>query len=241
MKPEKAFILAAGLGTRMQPLTHECPKPLLRLAGRPLIDHALDRLEEAGVAEVIINLHHKAEMLRDHLQHRPKPRVRFSHEETLLDTGGGIKKTLDYFGQQAFYVVSGDALWSDGPGGGALERLGRAWDPERMDILILLQDIRSMKLTKGVGDYHLEPDGRAVRSYERQGTHMFTSIRINSPAIFDISPQGAFSYLDLLDRAQKKGRLFGLVHDGDWHHVSTPQDLEAVNAVLEKGEGKESA
>jgi len=239
MIPDKAFILAAGLGTRMRPLTDERPKPLVQVAGRSLIDHALDHLIEAGISDVTINLHYMAEMLQQHLQHRASPQMHFSMEKELLDTGGGIKKTLEHFGGEAFYVLSGDALWSNGPAGNALERLSQAWDPARMDILVLLRDINAMKLTSGIGDYHLEEDGRAVRSYERQGRYMFTSIRINAPGIFDMSPDGAFSYLDLMDAAQKKGRLFGLVHDGDWHHISTPDDLRAVNEDF--GQQKKSA
>lgn len=234
MAPDKAFILAAGLGTRMRPLTDERPKPMVEVAGRALIDYALDHLAEAGISDVTVNLHHKAEMLQQYLQQKSFVQFHFSFEEELLDTGGGIKKAIQHFDAAPFYVVSGDALWSDGPGGSALKRLAAAWDPAKMDILILLQDVRSMKLTKGIGDYHLEEDGRAVRSYERQGTHMFTSIRLNAPKIFDMAPEGAFSYLDLMDAAQKRGRLFGLEHDGDWHHISTPADLAAVNAALDK-------
>lgn len=233
MKPDKAFILAAGLGTRMRPLTDRVPKPMLELGGRTLIDHALDRLESAGVKDVTVNLHHKGEMLRAHLEKRASPAIHFSEEPELFDTGGGIKKTLDHFGDNPFYVLSGDSYWEDAESQNALETLAAAWKPELMDILILLQDIGTMKLTPGVGDYHLERDGRAIRSYDRTGRYMFTSIRINSPFIFAAKPDGIpFSYLDLLDTAQKRGRLFGIVHKGDWHHLSTPQDLATVEASL---------
>jgi len=234
MIPDKAFILAAGLGTRMRPLTDHFPKPLIEVAGRSLVDRTLDHLADIGVPDVTVNLHYKADLLKSHLEQRTSPIIHFSHEEDLLDTGGGIKNALENFEGKPFYVLSGDGLWADGPDESALQRLSKAWDPGKMDILLLLQPVESMTLTKGTGDYHLEPDGRAVRSYEREGTYMFTSIRINKPEIFDGSPAGAFSYLDLMDQAQKRGRLFGLVHDGAWHHISTPEDLEAVNTAFPK-------
>jgi len=121
----------------------------------------------------------------------------------LLDTGGGIKAKRDNFGEESFYVLSGDSLWNDGPGDSALKQLSDAWDDEKMDILMLLQPIASMKLTKGCGDYHLEPDGRAIRAYDHAGEYMFTSIRINSPRIFRSTPEIPFSYLRMMDNAQK--------------------------------------
>lgn len=235
---DKAFILAAGLGTRMRPLTDSTPKPLLEVAGRTLIDHALDKLEKAGVNDVTVNLHYLGGQIRTHLGKRKSPALHFSEEPQLLDTGGGIQKTLPHFGDDPFYVISGDSLWQDAPGTDTLKSLAAAWDPAKMDIMILLQDIRTMRLTEGVGDYHLEPDGRAVRAYDRRGTHMFTSIRINAPRIFTSKPENLpFSYLDLLDQAQKRGRLFGLEHRGQWHHLSTPADIAAVNEHFAKTGG----
>ncbi len=234
MIPDKAFVLAAGKGSRLRPYTDQCPKPMVEIAGRTLVDRTLDHLAADGITDITVNLHYMGDMLEEHLKKRDDVSVRFSREEELLDTGGGIKKELEYFGSEPFLITSSDGLWSNGPGDSALQRLAEAWNPAQMDILILLQSTQSMKLTKGAGDYHLEPDGRAVRSYEREGAYMFTSIRINKPEIFNISPQGAFSYLELLDRAQRRGRLFGLVHDGDWHHISTPEDLDAVKVAFEE-------
>jgi MurNAc alpha-1-phosphate uridylyltransferase len=154
----------------------------------------------------------------------------------LLDTAGGVKKMLQHFGDESFYVLSGDGLWTDKPGEGALQHLAANWNPKTMDILILLQPVSSMNLTRGVGDYDIKPDGRAVRSKGKSGTHMFTSMRINHPRIFAGLTGAPSSYLPLLDKAEQQGRLFAIEHSGDWHHISTPEDLKAVNAAFSKGE-----
>ncbi len=226
--PEKAFILAAGLGTRMKPLTDTVPKPLATVGGRTLLERTLDQLEEAGVNDVVINTHHLPDKITSQLSGRKTPALHFSDEDVLLDTGGGIKKMLQHFGNDPFYVLSGDGLFT----GDALQNLAAAWNPEKMDILLLLQPLSTFKLTAGKGDYRLRPDGHAIRSIDKTGDYMFTSIRINHPRIFAVTPDGAFSYLGLMDTAEKAGRLYGLVHDGDWHHISTMQDLESVNKAF---------
>lgn len=235
MMPLRAFILAAGYGKRLAPYTDTRPKPLAMVAGQSLIERTLNQLDQAGVRQVVINTHYLADMVTAHLRSRRSPAMAFSHEETLLDTGGGIRKMVKHFGEQPFFVLSGDGLWKDDPQAPALQALAEAWDPAVMDILILLQPVSSMKLTEGVGDYDIDENGRASRADDQSGAYMFTSMRINAPGIFEGTPEGApFSYLDLLDTAQQKGRLFGVVHKGDWHHISTPADLEAVKAAFEK-------
>lgn len=223
--PEKAFILAAGLGTRMRPLTDTTPKPLAVVGGQTLLERTLEQLEGVGVSEVVINTHHLPHKITETLKNRKTPKLHFSQEDVLLDTGGGIKNTLQHFGDNPFYVLSGDGLFT----GNALQNLATAWDPDKMDILILLQPLSSFQLTKGAGDYDLLPDGRIKRSLDKTGQYMFTSIRINHPRIFDGTSDAAFSYLTLMDKAEKEGRLYGLVHDAEWHHLSTMQDLDAVN------------
>lgn len=221
---DKAFILAAGLGTRMRPLTDCIPKPLACVAERTLLDRALDHLYETGVRHVIVNVHHKASMIGDHLALRTDLNITLSYEKILLDTGGGIAHVVTFFENKDFFVVAGDALWQ----GQALADLQQNWDPERMDILILLQPISSMHLTQGIGDYDLLPNGKAVRRADKSGAYMFTSLRINASHIFANAPQGPFSYLTLLDKAEAEGRLYGLVHKGTWHHISTMADITAV-------------
>lgn len=226
--PDSAFILAAGQGSRLRPYTDHVPKPMVAIAGRTLIDRTLDRLEQAGVKKVVINLHYKADILQTHLSARRTPEITFSRETELLDTGGGIARMIDFFEGRPFYVIAGDALWNDGPSGDALLRLARHWQDDAMDILTLMQPLSRMTLTHGLGDYDLLPDGRVKRSADKTGAFMWTNIRINHPRLFTGAPQGAFSFLDLMDKAERAGRFRALIHDGDWHHISTPADLERV-------------
>lgn len=236
-KITKAFILGAGLGTRMRPLTDTIPKPMVSVGGETLIRRALGQLKSYGLTEVTINTHYKADILREHLADTP---IHWSHEPELLDTGGGIVKALPHFGGQDFFVIAGDSYWIDGPSDkSALARLEEHWNPEIMDILLLLEPVSRMKLTQGVGDYDFVSGPGAVpgfgpisRSLAQKGTHMFTSLRINSARLFDGAPQGAFSYLSLMDKAESAGRLYGLEHDGLWHHLSTPQDVAQVEEAL---------
>lgn len=231
--PDKAFVLAAGLGTRLKPLTETTPKPLAEVAGHTLLERTIDALGAVGVSDITLNTHHLAEKIDAFVKaYQGSPRLRISHEPALLDTGGGIMKALgDFDSKSPFYVLSGDGLWSEGPGFSALQRLAAAWDDRRMDILMLLHPLQNMTVTKGTGDYHLAEDGRATRAHDRKGPYVFTSIRLHHPRIFEGAPEGPFSYLDLMDRAERQGRLFGIVHAGDWHHISTMQDLEAVRAL----------
>jgi len=233
MYPNQSFILAAGLGTRMKPLTDARPKPLMEVNGKTLLDRALDQLHAAGIEETVINTHYLAQQIHERVITRESPRVHISYEETLLDTGGGIKNALKLF-DESFFVLSGDGLWTNGPSGDILKNMAAKWDENSMDVLILLQPVSSFTLTKGVGDYDISSDGRATRSHGKTGAYMFTSMRINHPRIFRGTPDGAFSYLTLLDAAEKSGRLHAMIHDGEWHHISTPQDLEAVDAAFSK-------
>lgn len=229
MIPRKAFILAAGMGKRLHPHTCERPKPLVKISGKPLLAHILDRLEAAGVREAVINAHYKGEMIEGFINAYNGPlALRYSYETDLLDTGGGIRNALHHFGDQDFFVINGDAFWEDPENLQSLTALAQAWRPKAMDVLMLLQPLGTMRLTKGIGDYNLHEDGRAVRSLDKTGTHMFTSLRINKASVFDTAHAKKFSYLDILDRAEKEGRLYGLENKGIWHHISTPEDLESV-------------
>lgn len=213
----------------MKPLTNEKPKPMVELNGRPLIDYTLDALVREGVGDVTVNLHYYGNILENHLLKRSDIRFNFSKEPALLDTGGGIRKAARMLGDDPFYVLSGDSFWTEGSGKTALQRLADAWDPDKMDILILLQKTSDMVLTQGVGDYDLDKDGRVVRSEKKSGEYMFTSIRIMKPEVLRGSPEGPFSYLDILDKAEAEGKLYGIVHEGKWHHISTPGDLQRVD------------
>jgi MurNAc alpha-1-phosphate uridylyltransferase len=237
-----AFILAAGEGRRLRPYTDHIPKPMVVVGGRPIIAHTLSHLQCAQVPRVVINTYYKAEVIGDFINIRQEPPpVILSKETTLLNTGLGIKKALHHMGNNDFFVINGDAFWTHGQEGNVFQRLYQHWRPEDMDILILLQPVAAMLLTRGVGDYDLEPDGRAVRRKDKDGAYMFAGIRICKPSVFEGTPDTPFSFLGLMDKAEEKRRLYGLVHDGDWHHISTPQDLERVNTVLMMGEEQKEA
>ncbi len=233
MKPDKAFVMAAGFGSRLQPLTLTRPKPLVEVAGQPLLSHIIDALRDVGVRDVTINAHYLSEQIESYAQNRDDVALHVSYEPEILDTGGGLKQVLSHFKKCPFYVINGDAYWVDKSlKQNALDVLFSHWDGNIMDILMLLQPVNQMVLTQGVGDYDLQKDGQAVRRLDKGGDYMFTSLRINHPRIFDDAPDGAFSYLQLMDAAQAKGRLYGVVYEGDWHHISTPVDLQAVNESL---------
>lgn len=228
---DHAFVLAAGLGTRLRPYTDRMPKPMVPLLGKPLLGHIFDHLKRAGVEKVVINTHHMPEQIRSYIATRHDLIFSESYEEELLETGGGIRKALHIFGQNPFYVINGDAFWTDGAEP-ALTRLAHSFDPDKMDLLMLLQPVNGMTLTEGVGDYNMTQEGRPVRLPQKGGTHMFAGVRVMHPRLFAGTQPGKFSFLPLMDKAEVEGRLFALEHQGEWHHISTPQDLETVDRHL---------
>jgi MurNAc alpha-1-phosphate uridylyltransferase len=228
---ESAMILAAGFGTRMRPITDHTPKPLIPLAGRPLIDHVIDRLVEAGITRVVVNTHYKAEMLAEHLRRRSDIAVALSHEPELLDTGGGVKQALSLLGEQ-FFVLNSDVFWLNAkiP---ALKRLAGAWNASRLDALLLVQRTVTAIGYDGLGDFVVDPLGRVRRRAEREvAPHLYAGIEILSRRFFEATPSGAFSLNPLWNRAIEAGRLEALIHDGEWFHVGTPQGLAASEARL---------
>lgn len=227
-----AFILAAGEGRRLRPYTNDIPKPLVKLAGKPILEHMFHRLNHANISHVTVNGAYKKEVLKTFLDSCDFPSIYFSEEDDLLDTGLGVKRALHTMENKPFYLCNGDAFWTDGPNETVFERLAHMWNPETMDILLLLQPVKNMILTKGVGNYNLDNTGKAMRCVNQDGQYMFAGVRICNPDIFQDSPNEPFSFLQLMDAAQEKGRLYGLIHDADWHHISTPEDLERVNNAL---------
>jgi len=229
--PESAMVLAAGLGTRMRPITEQLPKPLVTVGGRALIDHVLDRLVAAGVRRAVVNLHYKGEMIERHLAGRRDIEVKFSREPALLDTGGGVAAALPLLGE-CFYVVNSDVLWLDTKLS-ALARLARAFDPARHDVILLLvRTTRAIGYT-GLGDFMLEPNATLRRRGEREvAPHLFAGIQILQRAMFAGAPQGAFSMNPLWDRAIAAGRIRGLVHDGEWFHVGSPEGLALTESRI---------
>jgi MurNAc alpha-1-phosphate uridylyltransferase len=229
------MVLAAGLGTRMRPLTEAVPKPLLALRGRSLLDHALDRLADAGIGEVVVNAHHLAQQVVVACEARQSPRCTVLVEDELLETGGGIRNALPLLGEAPFAVVNGDAYWLDGPTP-ALARLAAAFDEERMDALLLMVRAATVEGEVGLGDFLLDPVGRIRRPKEREvAPYLYAGVQIIHPRLMDGTEPGRFGLMGPWMRAIEAGRLYGLVHDGAWFHLSTPPDLERAEEVLDKG------
>ncbi len=231
--PRRAMVLAAGLGTRMRPLTDAMPKPLVKVAGAPLLDHVLDRLADAGVETAVVNVHHFADQIEAHLKDRKRPRIVISDERAqLLDTGGGVVKALDALGTAPFFHVNSDTIWIEGVRPN-LERLAEGFDPARMDVLLLLAPTAGSIGYDGRGDFAMGPDGRLMRRPERGVVpFVYAGVAILSPGLFADAPKGPFSLNRLFDRALEAGRLHGLRLDGTWMHVGTPQAIKAAEAAI---------
>lgn len=231
--PKIAMVLAAGLGLRMRPITLSTPKPLIKVAGATLLDHALDRLVEAGVERAVVNLHHLGEQIERHLKKRSAPRIELSWEkDQLLETGGGIAKALPLLGDEPFFVVNADTLWLNGPSR-ALHRLAIQWDPARMDALLLFHPTVSAHGYDEDGDFMLESDGRVLpRDEGRIAPFVFTGTQIIHPRLFADAPRGPWRLRPLFDRLMAEGRLHALRHDGEWFHIGTPAGLEEAEAYL---------
>jgi len=231
--PRRAMILAAGLGTRMRPLTERTPKPLVTVGGKPLINHVLDRLAAVGVDTAVVNVHHFADQIEQHLKPRRVPKVVISDERAaLLGTGGGLVKALPLLGDQPFFHVNSDTLWIDGVKPN-LERLASAFDPQTMDALLLLAPTATSVGYSGPGDYAMAPDGRLRPRPEREVVpFVYSGVAILSPALVVDAPEGAFSLTQLFNRAAESGRLHGLRLEGVWMHVGTPEAIAAAEAAI---------
>ncbi len=223
------MVLAAGFGLRMRPLTDNKPKPLVRVAGKPLLDHVLDRLAEAGVTEAVVNVHYLPDQIIDHVVSRTAPKVIISDErDMVLGTGGAVVKALPLLGDAPFYHLNADTLWIDGVRPN-LARLADAFDPARMDILLLMAPTAGSIGYAGKGDFAMAPDGSLRKRKENEVTpFVYAGVAIMSPAIFADAPQGEFSLTKVFDEAAEQGRLFGLRLDGTWMHVGTPDAVAAA-------------
>jgi len=235
MMPRKAMLLAAGLGKRMRPLTDDLPKPLIEVVGKTLIDHGLDWLAKSGVQEVVVNTHYKAESVETYLAKRLHPLIHISREETLLETGGGIKKALSFFSDRPFFSANSDAICMDGKSP-ALSRLWQAWNEAQMDALLLLHPVSGAIGYEGKGDFFLD-EGRLRRRLDHaHAPFVFTGVQLLHPRLFKEAPDGAFSLNILYDRAMAAdgtlSRVTGIVHDGAWLHVGTPANLAASEKFL---------
>jgi MurNAc alpha-1-phosphate uridylyltransferase len=233
MKPNRAIVLAAGLGTRMRPYNGQVPKPLVEIGGKSLIDYSLDRLADAGVERAVVNVHHIADAVEQHLASRRRPHIVISDERAeLLGTGGGIAKALPQLGDTPFFLVNSDTVWLDGVKPNFV-RLAEAFDPEAMDALLLLAPTTESIGYSGRGDFAMLPDGRLRRRAESEVVpFVYAGAAILSPALFADAPAGAFPLTPLFDRAGGKDRLFGLRLEGLWMHIGTPEAVAAAEAAL---------
>jgi len=231
--PTRAMILAAGLGTRMRPLTDDRPKPLIEVRGKTLIDHAIDRLVAAGVKLIVVNVHYRADMIRAHLAKRKDVEIVISEEKNeLLNTGGGIFNVLSHFENEPFFIHNSDSIWVEGYGH-ALERLKQRWDAGRMDSLLLMASLVTAMGYEGPGDFMMDADGRLSRVPEKRiSSFAYPGVQICNPRIFDGMKPGSFSINPLWDRAIEAGRLFGVRLDGVWIHVGTPEAVKEAEAFL---------
>ncbi|WP_428031444.1 nucleotidyltransferase family protein [Ancylobacter sp.] len=228
-----AMVLAAGLGTRMRPLTDHMPKPMVEVGGRSMIDFALDRLADAGVATAVVNLHWHADVLERHLVGRTRPRLLLSDERgALLETGGGIRKALPLLGNEPFFVMNADTIWIEGirPN---LATLAARFDPQAMDICLLLAAAATSIGYDGRGDFLMDGEGRLTPRPERLTVpFVYAGAAVVSPAVFADAPEGSFSLSRLFRRAADAGRLFGQRMEGVWMHVGTPEAIaEAEEAI----------
>jgi MurNAc alpha-1-phosphate uridylyltransferase len=231
--PDKAMVFAAGLGTRMRPFSEHIPKPLIKVGGKALIDHTLDRIAAGGVSTAVVNLHHCADQIETHLAVRRAPKIVISDERSkLLDQGGGIKRALPQLGDEPFFICNTDSFWIEGPRAN-LNRLAAGWDPEKMDILLLVAAAATSVGVDWLGDFTMDPRGRLGRREERRvASFVYTGVGIIKPTLFKGAPDGAFRLAPYFFQAAEKGRLFGVRLDGIWLHIGTPQAIEEAERLI---------
>ena len=229
-RPTHAMALAAGLGTRMRPLTLTNPKPMIPVAGRTMLDRALDHLRRQNLQRIVVNTHYLPEVIETHLAGQPD--IAISREDEILETGGGVAKALPLLGDQAFFVVNCDIIWTDGAEP-ALSRLAAEWDDASMDALLLLHPVATAVGYDGPGDFFAEP-GQAPRrrAPAPSAPYLFAGVQILHPRLFAQAPAGKFSLNVLYDYALQHNRLGAVLHDGNWYHVGTPEALPQVEALL---------
>ncbi len=235
--PRRAMVLAAGRGTRLRALGMARPKPLIEVGDRALIDHALDALAEAGVEKTVVNAHHHADLLAHHLEARERPSIRLNREEALLDTGGGVAAALPQLGGEPFFVLNSDLVWTRLAR--SLASLGATWRDAAMDVLLLLYPTVRHHDYEGRGDFRLDAVGRVQRRHEAAvAPYVYTGAQLLHPRAFEDMPDGSFSMNAVWDRAAERGRLFGIVHQGEWIDAGTPERLGRAREVIDARQGR---
>lgn len=231
--PDTAMVFAAGLGTRMRPITDRLPKPMVQIAQRPLIDYVLDRFAESGVARAIVNVHYLPDQIESHLATRDAPKIIISDERNvLLDQGGGIRNVLPLLGDKAFFVANTDAFWVEGPTSN-LRRLAEFWDPARMDVLLLVANTTNSIGVDWPGDFTMDAEGRLTKRLESEvAPFVYSGVGILKPQLFENETRDVFRLAPIFFEAAAKGRLFGVRLEGMWLHVGTPEAIgEAERAI----------
>lgn len=230
-----AMVLAAGLGRRMRPITETVPKALVRVAGKPLIDYALEALEKAGAGRAVVNVHYLADQVRRHLADRKGIETPISDETAgLLDSGGGVVEALPLLGERPFYILNADTFWIEDQTAPApnLVSLARAYDPERMDFLLMVADPEQATGHTGEGDFLIDDNGRLKRYRGSGKPVIYAGAIVCHPRVFAEAPEGAFSLNVLFDRAVAASRLFGMRMRGHWLTVGTPSAIAEAEAVI---------
>lgn len=232
-KVNTAMVMAAGLGTRMRPLTNDRPKPMVQVAGKPLIDHSLDKLREAGVSNVVVNVHYLPEMVEQHLAaHAKDLNIAISDERKLLmETGGGLVQAQPLLAEDPFYCINSDNIWTDFTGN-SLDKLAQAWDGDKMDGLLLLVAHENAHNHKGPGDFFLDGDLLRRRGDSDSAPYIYTGIQLLSHNLLRDPVSGPFSTNIFWNRAIQENRLFGMVHDGDWFDIGSPEAIAPTEAKL---------
>lgn len=232
---DTAMIMAAGMGKRMRPLTAAMPKPMVRVAGKPLVDHALDRLAAAGITKAVLNVHYLADALEAHVLERALPKVAISDERAeLLETGGGLIKAQSQL-PDPFFCLNADNIWLDGPRDAFLD-LSERWNADEMDALLLVVTHARAANFDGLGDFHMDPNGRlSRREAGRIAPFIYTGIQLVSHRLLREAPSGPFSTNLLWNRALEEGRLFGVAFTGQWFEVGTPQSIAPTEVALGRG------
>ncbi|MGE0754313.1 MAG: nucleotidyltransferase family protein [Alphaproteobacteria bacterium] len=238
--PSKAMLMAAGLGLRMRPLS-DLPKPMIPVDGIPLVDRALSWLEQYGIQEVVVNTHYRSDLMQGHLAVRTHPHITISHEDELLETGGGIVKALPLLGDEPFFAINSDVICIDGATP-ALAQMARQWNDAQMDALLLLQPVDHAVGYSGAGDFFMDDAGKLTRRGQNaRAPYVFTGVQLLHPRLFTNVPPGRFSMNVLYDRLLQPGAprsLYGLVHDGAWLHVGDPAGVSLAEQYLQQSAKK---
>jgi N-acetyl-alpha-D-muramate 1-phosphate uridylyltransferase len=234
--PKSAMVFAAGLGVRMRPITETLPKPLIKVGGRALIDHCLDRLAQNGVERAVVNVHWLADQIEAHLAGRRSPKILISDERlSLLDQGGGIKRALPMIGAADPFLISNtDAFWIEGPRSN-IARLAGAFDPGAMDILLLVAASAGAVGVDWPGDFTMAHDGRLEpREPRHVAPFVYTGVGIVKPELFESAPAEAFRLAPFFHVAAAKGRLYGVRLDGVWVHVGRPESIAQAERAIDR-------